>query len=171
LQPLAAHDGQAAALVEQVRRDAPPPADPAAPVPPLELTGLVQSLDPQAHTLVLALDADAQPPLTVPLSAPPPIDLATLLPAQRIAATAVAQPDGSLALSGLAPDGDALTADDATAFQGDQAPSTPPSGDGSTTTTTAATCTALDAPAAQTSGLKTFTTPPPDRNERLHGRS
>ena len=147
LQPVAAHDGQPATLVEQVRRDAPPPADPAAPAPPLELVGLVQATDPQAHTLVLALDADAQPPLTVTLSVPATVDLTKLLPAERIAVTALAQPDGSLALSGVSPDGDALTADDATAFQGDQAPSTPPSGD-TTTTTTVATCTALDAPAA-----------------------
>jgi hypothetical protein len=146
LQPVVAHDGQPAALVEQLRRDAPPPADPAAPAPPLELAGLVQSADLQAHTLVLALDPDAQPPLTLTLSAPPAIDLAKLLPAERIAVTAAAQPDGSLALSGVSPDGDALTADDATAFQGDQAPSTPPSGD-APTTTTIATCTALDAPA------------------------
>jgi len=147
LQPVAAHDGQPAALVEQVRRDAPPPADPAAPAPPLELAGLVQSTDPQAHTLVLALDADAQPPITLTLAVPPTIDLAPLLPAERIAVTALAQPDGSLVLSGVSPDGDALTADDATAFQGDQAPSTPPS-DETTTTTTVTTCTLLDTPAS-----------------------
>jgi hypothetical protein len=146
LQPLAAHDGQPAALVEQVRRDA-PPADPAAPVPPLELAGLVQSTDPQAHALVLALDADAQPPLTVTLSVPATLDLTRLLPAQRVAVTATAAADGALTLTGLSPDGDALTADDATAFQGDQAPSAPPSSD-STTTTAVTTCTALDAPAS-----------------------
>ncbi|HEX7292414.1 MAG TPA: hypothetical protein VF250_14940, partial [Conexibacter sp.] len=118
----------------------------AAPPPPLELAGLVQSTDAQARTLVLALDPDAQPPLAVTLSAPSTIDLARLLPAQRVAVTATAAPDGTLALSGLSPDEDALAADDATAFQGDQAPGTPPSGDG--TTTTAGTCTALDAPAS-----------------------
>ena len=153
LQPVAAHDGQPAALVEQVRRDAPPPADPAALAPPLELAGLVQSVDPQAHTLVLALDPDTQPPLTLTLSVPPAIDLAQLLPAQRIAVTAVARPDGSLALSGVSPDGDALTADDATAFQGDQSPATPPSRD-ATPTTTVATCTALDAPVATRSSAR-----------------
>lgn len=150
LQPLAAHDGQPAALVEQVRHDV-PPADPAAPVPPLELAGLVQSTDPQTHTLVLALDADAQPPLTDTLSVPATLDLTTLLPAEHVAVTATAAADGTLTLTGLSPDGDALTADDATAFQGDQAPSTPPSGDDSTTTTTAATCTLLDSASTSSS--------------------
>jgi len=150
LQPLAAHDGQPATLVEQVRRDA-PPADPAAPVPPLELSGLVQSTDPQAHTLVLALDAGAQPPLTVTLSVPATLDLTKLLPAERVAVTATAAADGTLALTGLSPDGDALAADDATTFQGDQVPSTPPPDDGSTTTTTAATCALLDGAATSSS--------------------
>jgi len=145
LQPLAAHDGQPAALVEQVRRDA-PPADPAAPAPPLELSGLVQSTDVQARTLVLALDPDVQPPLTVALNAPATVDLTKLLPAERVAVTAVPQPDGSMALSGLSPDGDALAADDATTFLSDQAPSTPAPGEDSTTTTTAATCTPLAGP-------------------------
>jgi hypothetical protein len=151
LQPLAAHDGQPAALVEQARRDAPPPADPAAPAPPLELSGLVQSTDPQTRTLALALDAGAQPPPTVTLSAPPTIDLTKLLPAQRVAVTATAVADGTLALTGVSPDGDALTADDASAFQGDQAPSTPPSGGDSSTTTTAAACTLLDTAATRSS--------------------
>ncbi|HET6448749.1 MAG TPA: hypothetical protein VFG31_06525, partial [Conexibacter sp.] len=160
----AAHDGQQARLVEQVRRDAPPPADPAASAPPLELTGSVQSVDVQQRTLVLALDPDAQPPLTVALSVPPQLDLARLLPAQRVAVTATATPDGTLALSGVSPDGDALAADDATALQGDQAPSEPSSGDAPATTV--ASCTSLDAPARAAGGLKTFTTPPRDRNER-----
>ena len=90
--PTPAHDGQAAALVERARRDAPPPADPAAPAPPLELTGLVQSVDAQARTLVLALDPNAQPPLTVALAVPAPLDLAGLLPAERVAVTAAASP-------------------------------------------------------------------------------
>jgi hypothetical protein len=149
LQAVPAHDGQPAALVEQVRHDAPPPADPAAPAPPLELAGLVQSVDPQARTLLLTLDADAQPPLTLTLSVPPAIDLGRLLPAERIAVTAAAQTDGTLALSGVSPDGDVLTADDATAFEGDQAPSSPPSGDDSPTTT-AATCTILTQAASTT---------------------
>jgi hypothetical protein len=168
--PTPAHDGQPAALVERVRRDALPPADPAAPVPPLELAGVVQSVDAQTRALVLALDPDAQPPLTVALTAPPQIDLARLLPAQRVAVTATAAPDGTLALSGVSPDGDALAADDATAFQGDQTPSTPPEGD-PTTTTTVATCTALGEPARTAAGLRNFTTPPPDRNEGLRARS
>jgi hypothetical protein len=149
LQAVPAHDSQPAALVEQVRHDAPPPADPSAPAPPLELAGLVQSVDPQARTLVLTLDADVQPPLTLTLSVPPAIDLNKLLPAERIAVTAAAQADGTLALSGVSPDGDVLTADDATAFQGDQAPSSPPSGDNAPTTT-AATCTVLAEAASTT---------------------
>jgi hypothetical protein len=162
LEPTPAHDGQPVVLLERVRRDAPPAADPAAPAPPLELAGVVLAVDAQARTLALALDPDAQPPLAVSLAVPPSIDLTKLLPAQHVAVTAVAQPDGSLALSGISPDGDALAADDATAFQGDQAPSEP--SDGVVPTTTAA-CTALDGPARAAAGLKTFTSPPPDRNE------
>ena len=164
-----AHDGQPATLVEQARRDAPPPADAAAPAPPLELAGTVQSVDAQARTLVLALDPEAQLPLTVTLSAPPQADLARLLPAQRVAVTATAAPDGALALSGVSPDGDALAADDATALQGDQRPTAAP--DDEQTTTTAATCTPLGAPARSAGGIKNFTTPPPDRNEGPQTRS
>ncbi|HKG39223.1 MAG TPA: hypothetical protein VKB25_09570 [Conexibacter sp.] len=161
--PTPAHDGQAATLVEQARRDAPPAADPAAPVPPLELAGVVQAVDPQARTLTVALDPDAQPPLTVTLSVPPQVDAARLLPAQRVAVTATAAPDGTLALSGVSPDDDALAADDPTAFQGDQRTGAPPDGD--QTTTTVATCTSLDAAVRTATGRKKFTTPPPDRND------
>jgi len=169
LQPVAARDGQPAALAEQARRAAPAPADPAAPVPPLELSGLVQSTDSQARRLVLALDAGAQPPLTIALSVPPAIDLTRLLPAQQLAVTATAAADGALTLTGLSPDGDALAADDTTALQGDQAPSAPPAG-ADPTSSTATTCTVLDAP-ARSADLRTFTSPPPDRNERSHTRS
>ena len=142
-----AHDGQPAALVEHARRDAPPAADPAAPVPPLELAGVVQSADAQTHTLVLALDPDAQPPLTVTLSVPPQVDLARLLPAQRIAVTATAAADGTLALSGLSGDGDALAADDASALQGDQAPAHPPRhGEDGDHAVVVSGCTSLHAP-------------------------
>jgi hypothetical protein len=147
LEPLAAHDGQPAGLVERVRRDAPPPADPAVPAPPLELAGVVQSTDAQARTLVLALDPAAQPPLVLTLAVPEQIDLVKLLPAQHVAVTAIPQPDGSLALSGASPDGDALAADDPTALQGDQAPSDLPDGDATTTTGVTA-CSVIDAPTA-----------------------
>jgi len=167
--PSSSGDGRQASLVERARRDAPPATDPAAPAPPLELAGVVQSVDAQARTLVLAIDPDAQPPLTVALAVKPPIDLARLLPAQRLAVTATVAPDGSLALSGLSSDGDALTADDATALQGDQAKSAPP--DDNQSATTVATCTSLEGPAHTAGGLKTFTSPPPDRNERAHTRS
>jgi hypothetical protein len=169
LAPSHAQNNQAVTLLEQARHDAPPPADPAAPAPPLELAGTVQSVDAQARTLSLALDPDAQPPLTLSLSVPLQVDLARLLPAQHLAVTATAAPDGVLALSGVSPDGDALAADDATAFQGDQRTSTPPDGD--QTTTTVATCTSLRGAARSASGLKNFTTPPPDRNEGPHKRS
>jgi hypothetical protein len=139
--PAPAHDGQPAALVERARREVPPAADPSTPAPPLELAGVVQSADPQARALVLALDPDAQPPLTVALAVPPSVDLARLLPAQRLAVTATAAPDGTLALSGVSSDGDALAADDATALRGDQATSAPPHGEPSATTV--ATCTSL----------------------------
>ncbi len=139
-----AADGQPPTLVEQRRRDAPPPADPGAPVAPLELTGTLAAIDAQARTLVLGLD-DAQPPsVAVTLSVPPAIALTSLLPAQRVTVTATPSPDGSYALTGVSPDADASSADDATQQQGDQAPATPPTG---AIATTVVACTLLDGPA------------------------
>ena len=131
-------DGQPAALVERVRRDAPPAPDPA----PLELAGTLASVDAQVRTLVLALDDATPPSASVTLTVPPTVDLGLLTSSLRVAVSATAALDGTYALTGVSPDGDANVADDATTLQGDQAPAAPPD---NTTVTTGSACTPLDA--------------------------
>jgi Copper binding periplasmic protein CusF len=125
LDVVAAHDGHPSALLERARHAAPQAAAPPAPAPPLELAGVVQTIDPQARTLTLAFDDATQPAPTLTLAVPARFDLATLGAGQRVAVTATAAPDGTLALTGASPDGDALAADDPTALQGDQAVGAP----------------------------------------------
>lgn len=115
--------------------------DPAAgaPAPPLELGGVVVTVDQQARSVVLALDALTPPVATVTLSVPAALDLARLLPAQRIAATATRAPDGTYVLSGTSADGDAAVADDASTTQGDQVVAGAP-GDGDPPQTVPSAC-------------------------------
>ncbi len=143
LQP---QDGKTPASLLERARTALAPQNPTAgaPIPPLELDGAIVTVDQQARTVVLALDALTPPTATVTLSAPPALDLARLLPAQRVAATATLAPDGSYVLSGTSADDDAATADDASTLQGDQA-AAGQSGSSDTAQTVPSACTDLSA--------------------------
>jgi hypothetical protein len=126
-----AQGAQPASLAENARMALPPlPVDPpSAPPAPLELAGAIQTVDAQARTIVVALDAAGPPTATLTLTIPAGIVANRLLPAERVALTAAHAPDGTYALTGVSADGDASAADDPTNLQGDQVVKAPAPGD------------------------------------------
>jgi hypothetical protein len=77
----------------------------------VDLHGTIQSVDPQARTLVLGADDLRESGRDVSLLVPAELDLGTLELGHVIAATVQVEPDGSYRLTAAKPDDDAKAAD------------------------------------------------------------
>jgi hypothetical protein len=87
---------------------------------PLELTGVVDTLDPTAYSLTLSAEDAGTLPGRVTVKLPDTFDITKLKAHAVTAITATRADDGSLTATGLSLDASARQADDAQSAQGDQ---------------------------------------------------
>jgi len=93
--------------------------EPGEPSTYLDLAGVVSAICPQTAQLLLSADGLDESAEDIMLALPARIDPGELGLGDSVLATAAVEPDGSLALTGLAVDEQIKGADDATAAQGD----------------------------------------------------
>lgn len=93
--------------------------EPGEPTTYLDLAGIYAGLDPETGRLLLSSDDTRAGEEDLALTVPEDIDTTKLKPGDSYLATAEVQPDGSLALTGIASDERKKGAEDAASAQGD----------------------------------------------------
>lgn len=93
--------------------------EPGEPTTYLDLAGIVKQVLPETAQLLLSADGSGESEKDLTLSVPAEIKLAKLTAGDSYLATATVNPDGTLALAGIASDEHLKGADDAATAQGD----------------------------------------------------